>query len=341
MHPEGPRRSRETVPSPRGSGALEVGARGITTEDVQKRLNKICSWMTPKKDKSQPQPPKSQRTELGPKRKATNLALVLGEKAVLGSYLIWQKRREEWNASEVWPSLSPKPLAERGLHELDRTRQAQERERAAAAGSLCADLALDHDDATQAEVEANANELWRAGLLGVRESAERDPEALCIYTDGSFHGGFAGWGWVAVQNGRRIASSSGPVITDPHDARWVGCQFHSNNSGEMSAVIHASKWLSSRPLGERTVIIPDSWWAIRAAKGSSPRFHRTAAHKAANLAEQYFVEFGWVKGHSQHIGNNKADELANTGRLQATFEARDPPPQLRNRRDDRNVQRRP
>ncbi len=106
------------------------------------------------------------------------------------------------------------------------------------------------------------------------------------------------------------------MVVDTNDPRCVGCQFHSNNAGEVSAVVHAMLWVASEEgqEGGPITVIPDSWWAIRAAKGLLPRHHTRAARQAAELAERTSVLFGWVKGHSKHKWNNRADDLANEGR---------------------------
>ena len=104
--------------------------------------------------------------------------------------------------------------------------------------------------------------------------AEEDPSVVRVYTDGSFADGFAGWGWVAVRGESVVAHRFGPVVPSSSDDEWCGARFHSNNAGEISVVCDALRWveqeraLERESVGGAVVLIPDSWWAIRAAKGA-------------------------------------------------------------------------
>ena len=138
---------------------------------------------------------------------------------------------------------------------------------------------------------------------------------LRVYTDGSYARGFAGWGWIAVRGSEVVARRSGPVVTETSDPAWVGCNFASNNAGEVSAVVHAAEWLAARPANEPRAIIPDSWWAIAVTKGRwVARYHRAAARRASCAAAASRAELGWIKGHSDHVWNEAADKAANEGR---------------------------
>ncbi len=204
--------------------------------------------------------------------------------------------------------------------ELDGQRQRRERLRDEKQGSIRPEWlawyrAQDDEEEAAVEHEQSSNQVWRAHLVAVRCRAERDESVLRVYTDGSHEGGASGWGWVAVKGGQTIHESHGPVVLDVDDPQWVGCQFHSNNAGEISALIHAAEWMGTRPPEEPKCIIPDSWWAIGAARGATYKFHRAAARRAAAATTKARADLGWVKGHSDHPYNNDADSQANKGRL--------------------------
>jgi ribonuclease HI len=244
----------------------------------------------------------------------------LGERAVLGSFVVWQKRRQEWDVEALWVRHPGQPREERCLGELDGQRQQRGRDREEVAGTIrpaWTDVArgTDDEDAARVEREQEANTVFRKHLIEVRERAEGDNTVLRVYTDGSYANGRSGWGWIAVMGSQIIFKRHGPVVTDIHDKRCVGCQFHSNNAGEISALIDAATWLGTRAGGEPSCIIPDSWWAIRAGKGARPRFHWVAARRAARAVLEAGCEIGWIKGHSDHPFNDAADTLADDGRL--------------------------
>ena len=52
------------------------------------------------------------------------------------------------------------------------------------------------------------------------------------------------WGVCAHRSDNSETSLWGPVVTDPAAFNWVGAPRPTNNSGEISAIYHALKWLS-------------------------------------------------------------------------------------------------
>ena len=209
---------------------------------------------------------------------------------------------------------------DRGLCVLDGWRQAEERRRATEAGTLTPEWTewlrgKDDEDEQAAENRDSENDLYRRGLVEVREAAEASGEGVRIYPDGSFEDGYAGWGFVAVKGQQILAVKHGSVVTDPDDPRWKGAQFHSNNAGEVEALVHGLEWAAESRVGDEPVtIIPDSWWAIGAARGAKGRFHRRAATIAAALTTKMGARLGWIKAHSGHQYNEMADAEANAGR---------------------------
>jgi len=69
---------------------------------------------------------------------------------------------------------------------------------------------------------------------------------LVLYTDGSasLSSGTAWWGVFAHRSDASETSLWGPVIADPAEFNWIGASRPTNNTGEISAIYHALKWLS-------------------------------------------------------------------------------------------------
>lgn len=293
---------------------VEIGARGIVSQNVVEKLKAAYVRLGPKSRRDV--------SKGGARRRAAALAVELGERAVLGSFVVWQKRAQEWDESRLLQAPKAQPLEERSLAEIDGVRQARLRRREEEAGAMRGEFVAalvreDDQDARAAEEHSAGNVVWRRALLDATRCAESDASAVRIYTDGSFDDGRAGWGWVAVRGWHVLANGCGPVVLDSRCPDYVGCNFHSNNSGEVSAVIHALNWAkhAEEASGLSVTIIPDSWWAIRAAKGAHSRHHFGALRRANERAVSVGAKFGWVKGHSEHVWNNEADRLADRGRL--------------------------
>lgn len=159
---------------------------------------------------------------------------------------------------------------------------------------------------------------------------------IAIFTDGACEGNVnvasracpAGWGAIVVEgcvgNPPRGGAAStrlyGPVELDPSSPGFLGAEFGSNNTGELSAVCEALRWLLEHErTGRAAVICYDSEYAANQAQG----FHK--AHKNVALSQKSRdllrrargagrqVGFLHVKGHSGHRWNDAADALANRG----------------------------
>lgn len=134
-----------------------------------------------------------------------------------------------------------------------------------------------------------------------------------IYTDGACRGnpGPGGWGALLVSGGQEREIYGGEPAT-------------TNNRMELTAAIEA---LTALKRSCEVVLYTDSTYV---QKGISEwlaswknRGWKTAARKpvknadlwqALDLAAQrHQIEWRWVKGHAGHIGNERADELANRG----------------------------
>jgi len=157
---------------------------------------------------------------------------------------------------------------------------------------------------------------------------------LAVFTDGACQGNTnvatstnpAGWGAVVVSGvtgdpptgGSASVELYGPVELDVDAPDYLGSQVCSNNTGELSAVCHALRWLADDAGSQPAVICYDSEYASNQAQG----FHK--AHKNVLLSKKSRellaearkhreVRFLHVKGHSGNEWNDAADSLANKG----------------------------
>lgn len=138
-------------------------------------------------------------------------------------------------------------------------------------------------------------------------------EAVEIFTDGACRGNPGPGGWGAIlRSGSR------------EKELWGGEAATTNNRMELTAVIRALEALK-RP--SRVDVHTDSQYV---QKGISEWIHtwkrkawKTADRKPVKnedlwrrldeLAARHRVEWHWVRGHSGHPENERADELANRG----------------------------
>ena len=138
-------------------------------------------------------------------------------------------------------------------------------------------------------------------------------EIIDVYTDGACKGnpGPGGWGVLLRWNGHEKELFGGEPNT-------------TNNRMELRAVIEALAALkrdSSVRLHTDSKYVLDgitSWihnWKKRGWKtaGKKPVKNVDLWQQLDDLALQYTITWVWVKGHSGHDGNERADELANRG----------------------------
>ncbi|HJX58083.1 MAG TPA: ribonuclease HI [Thiobacillus sp.] len=140
---------------------------------------------------------------------------------------------------------------------------------------------------------------------------------MYIYSDGACKGnpGPGGWGALLVTDGHRKEICGGEANT-------------TNNRMEMTAVIRALESLK-RP--SAVEVHTDSQYVQKGISewmaGWKRRNWRTADGKPVKnqdlwlqldaLSQLHRIEWKWVRGHNGHIENERADELANQGVLQA------------------------
>jgi ribonuclease HI len=136
---------------------------------------------------------------------------------------------------------------------------------------------------------------------------------VTMYTDGACRGnpGPGGWGVLLVAG-------------DVEKELYGGAAETTNNRMELMAAIRGLAALNRRC---RVVAYTDSEYVRKGItewlQQWQARGWRTAARKAvknedlwrelAELAAAHEIEWHWVKGHSGHPGNERADQLANRG----------------------------
>lgn len=168
-----------------------------------------------------------------------------------------------------------------------------------------------------------SKELHSPATTGGITGAER---GLHVFVDGCYEpgSGQGGWAYIAFRDAVEIASGFG------------GVEDSADNSMELAAVLNAAIWINSEATGEAATIWSDSIYAVKGCnsrrhiwknngwKKSSPNGNgrsRTIANaelwKAVDLqlSRNGLVTIAWCKGHFGIAGNERADALADKGRL--------------------------
>ena len=162
------------------------------------------------------------------------------------------------------------------------------------------------------------------------------PNTLVIYPDGAYNqakgGGTqqAGFGVVFVRGGdgladedaRELDCMSGPVTINPSMPTFLGAPQHTNNTGELTALMEGILWaLNEDPEPSSAVLIkPDSEYVMAAATGDiqpdeNIDMVKRLRHMYKTLLTQRDGRVRWahVPSHSQHKWNDRVDHLAVTG----------------------------
>jgi ribonuclease HI len=139
-------------------------------------------------------------------------------------------------------------------------------------------------------------------------------EHITIYTDGACRGNPGPGGWGAVLK-----------HAEKEKTLYGGEEATTNNRMELTAVIRAleclkgNKWPIEITTDSKYVLQGITEWI----EGWKRKGWRNASKKPVmnadlwmqldELAQQFVINWHWVKGHSGHPGNEQADELANRG----------------------------
>jgi ribonuclease HI len=167
-------------------------------------------------------------------------------------------------------------------------------------------------------------------------------DAVLIYTDGSCLGNNnvkvkkcpAGWGAVVLTNcegtesypadtdgsAEVLARLYGPVLLDPMHPQYMGAEVGSNNTGELTAIGEALRWVDASNIanGALVVIRYDSKYAANISNGTWTAHANQLLAKVVQAlhtkcSKKRRIVYSHVKGHSNHMWNDEADRLANMG----------------------------
>ncbi len=151
-------------------------------------------------------------------------------------------------------------------------------------------------------------------------------QGLHVFADGCFepNSGQGGWAFAAYRNMVETTADFG------------GVQNAANNMMELIALLKAAIWINSHSRGEPAIIWSDSVYAVKGcndwrhiwknngwkkisanAKARSRTIANAELWKAVDLqlSQNQLMSIAWCKGHSGIDGNERADELAEHGRL--------------------------
>lgn len=149
---------------------------------------------------------------------------------------------------------------------------------------------------------------------------------LTIYTDGACdpNPGFGGWGWTRSDGQEAFG---GEIET-------------TSNRMELTAILEA---ITSLPDGQPAMVLSDSRYCINGITSWMHRWEKNQWHKSifngkpagevknvdlwqrmfAEVKARPHIQFLWVKGHVGVAGNERADELAEIGRMSAIDQMND------------------
>ena len=240
---------------------------------------------------------------------------------MFGFYLIWVNRdREGWDLQETVGYWKARTEVQ-NLAIADRARQREENEKATAEGTWTDATCEEQESGPDSELDKMEWEIKTEARRRIREDAETQG-LPCFYPDGSFRKGLSGWGWVGQQQGSELARQCGPVKLYGEEG-WLGAQYHSNNAGELTAVIETLGHIKQQGYQGEVMIAPDNLWAADATSGAcNGKVHRRLIREAQRAHQELLkqgvtIRWGWSKGHSKLKWNEIADELANEGRASA------------------------
>jgi ribonuclease HI len=156
---------------------------------------------------------------------------------------------------------------------------------------------------------------------------------IVISCDGSSKGeGISGWGFT-VAHASVVADFCGPSVLDPGHAAFVGVCRHSNNVGEVAAILFGLCWAAEfisqctarGDLVPNIVLEYDSQYAADVIRRiTRPRTNLTVIINARGVYDQVaeFISWRQVASHTGQFLSERADLLANCG-ANGIFSGRD------------------
>ncbi|MDM9626961.1 ribonuclease HI [Rhizobium sp. S152] len=165
-----------------------------------------------------------------------------------------------------------------------------------------------------------------SGTIDAVDVAPDTRFGLHLFADGCFEpqSGNGGWGFVIYRDDIEIASGSG------------GVEDTANNAAEVAALLAASSWVAVNAPLQAAVIWSDSVYAVNGCNNWRPIWRNNGWKKiSANknlrsrviasvdlwksidaiLSRNPLLVVAWCKGHAGTPGNERADMLAEQGRL--------------------------
>jgi ribonuclease HI len=173
-----------------------------------------------------------------------------------------------------------------------------------------------------------------------QQLAKLDDDAVVFYTDGGCDGngangvwGKAGWGAVAMRTNastgeREVADELwGNVELDATSPYFLGATVGSNNTGELIGIAQALIWLRDVDAGQaQAAICFDSEYAARITQGIyRPKKNAELSRICQRLLKEEAkrraggVKFIHVRGHSDDVGNDRADLLVQWGKEEGPY----------------------
>ena len=171
-----------------------------------------------------------------------------------------------------------------------------------------------------------------------RTTTEVPSKAIHAYTDGGCNNNgqataFSAWGCCVFEPGYEptrgeiqstLWEAHGGVTLDAHDPLYIGAEKHTNNVGEITAIVEMCVWLHHQVISKaisssnHIVIHTDSSYARNILLGKwAARQNKTLCMLAKVLLHRLMtlipVHLVWVRGHSGTFGNDEADSLATDG----------------------------